>query len=114
MRLLLVGMLLILSGCGQGYPEPECDTNPHFEDSELRCSAAVEVALDAMPTEKHTAITRIQFLHGSATPCCSYLYPPDHEAPERGYVVFTFSGAREYVPIEWWRGTLTAGPLAEY
>ena len=114
MRLLVVGALLFsLVGCGQAYPEPECDTNPHFGDSALRCEAAVETALGALPAD-HPAIEQIQFLFGSATPCCSTLRGQGEEVPIPGYVVFTYGDAREYVPVAWWHDILTAGSPAPY
>ena len=113
MRVLLIGAsLMILGGCG--LPTPECDTNPNVENAEeLPCAAAVGAALDALPPD-HAQITRIQFLYGSATPCCSYVRLRGEDAPFRGYVVFTYLEDQEYVPVAWWQGELTAGDPAPY
>ncbi len=111
MRVLLVGAsLIILGGCG--LPTPECDANPNIENAEqLPCAVAVEAALDALPPD-HPEIARIQFLYGSATPCCSYIYPQDEDPPVQGFVVFTYAREQEYVPVWWWRGELTVGDPA--
>jgi hypothetical protein len=104
-----------LVACGQPLPDAECDPNPAFVGSALTCGDAVTAAVAALPDE-HPTIERIQFLYGSATPCCSRIYPRGEEQPVDGYVVFTYvDGAeREYVPVQWYGGKLSAGSLSDY
>jgi hypothetical protein len=115
MRRLLIGMLLVLAACAQRLPEPECDTNPTFAGAALTCEAAVAATLRALPAD-HPAIERIQFLYGSATPCCSRLYAEGEEQSVQGFVVFTYADDSErlYVPLAWWHDALSVGTPTPY
>jgi hypothetical protein len=65
-RLLLMATLL-LAGCDQQLPKPECDPASQHPDSLLHCDTAVGKALGVLPSD-HQTITRVQFLYGSARP----------------------------------------------
>lgn len=106
---------LTLTACGLVVPSPECDPPTGDDEGALTCEAAVRAATDVLPGDDTPPIDRIQFLYGSATPCCSHLYGPGEEAPVVGYVVFTYaSGSREYVDVSLWHGDLTAGEPLPY
>lgn len=115
MKRAFVAAVIVLVACGGPVPAPECDTNPLFAGSPLTCGDAVGAALDAWPGD-HPTIERVQFLYGSATPCCSRIYREGEEQPVNGYVVFTYhAGAeRQYVPVVWFGGELSVGTPAEY
>lgn len=115
MKRALVAGVMLLVACGVRVPAPECDANPAFAGSALVCGDAVGAAVDALPTDRPT-IERVQFLYGSATPCCSRLYRDGEEEPVNGYVVFTYVGGaeREYVPVVWFGGELSVGEPADY
>lgn len=107
--------LLVLTACGQQLPKPECDTNPAFDGAALRCDAAVAGAVSRLVPD-HPPIERIQFLFGSATPCCSVLVHEGVEQPVPEYVVFTYTDGsrRQYVPLTWSSRGLTLGEPAPY
>ncbi len=110
-----LGLLILLPACGPGLPAPECDAGTAPDEPALSCEVAVDAALGVV-APGHTAIQRIQFLYGSATPCCSYLVPEGEEAPVQGYVVFTYGDGspREYVALTLWRGELEVAEPAAY
>jgi hypothetical protein len=108
-------LALTLTACGLVPPSPECDVPRGGDQRALTCEAAVHAAIGVLPDEDTPQVNRIQFLYGSVTPCCSYLYGPGEEAPVDGYVVFTYaSGSREYVDVSLWHGELNAGELLPY
>jgi hypothetical protein len=115
MKRALVAAVIVLAACGGPVPAPECDTNPLFAGSALSCGDAVAAALKALPAD-HSTIERVQFLFGSATPCCSRLYREGEEQPVIGHVIITYLGGaeRQYVPVVWFGGELSAGTPAEY
>ncbi len=112
------GALLIaltLTACGFAPPSPECDVPRGDAQRALTCERAVHAATGVLPDEDAPRINRIQFLYGSATPCCSHLYGPATEATLDGYVVFTHAGgSQEYVGLSLRRGDLTAGQPLPY
>lgn len=114
MRRGVVTVALLLAGCGLGAPAPECDPGGDWQRARLPCGVAVIAATSALPAG-HPAITRTQFLYGSATPCCSRLYGDDEEVPVQGHVVFTYEGGlREYVDVSVWHGELSIGTPETY
>jgi len=109
-----MGVALVLTACSPAV-QPECDPNTGPARADLSCDTAVPAALDALPAD-HPEITRIQFLYGSAIPCCSYVYPAGEEQPIQGYVVFTYAddASRQFVDVTSWHRELTVGPPTDY
>ena len=106
MRHLALVLLVVLAGCGSTTPDAECDPGQPEGAARLSCELGVKAALAVLPADR-PQITRVQFLFGSATPCCNSLYPSVDEPPVKGYVVFTYEGGyREFISVTAYDGRL--------
>jgi hypothetical protein len=110
--------MLVLAGCARGTPSPECAPERLAQDAALPCDEAVRAAVAALP-DGALEITRVQVVVGSATPwgCGRQLAGPgtDDALFTCEHVVFTYAdGARQYVQLWLWNGTLRVASPAPY
>jgi hypothetical protein len=102
----------ILAACSAFVPPPapDCDTAQFAPPAALSCQAAVDGALDSLPS--HGPITALQFLYGSLCPPNARCAPPEGDA---GTVIVTFGDRTQqsvYVRLE--GGRLVTEPPVPY